>query len=138
MSSGKYRKLNQFRFLLRLPRVPFLHAVLEGQITRIAETSFEDNPTAAMNVVLIALMNSRSPRRSMFLLKLLQDLPEHLNSDPRLVDFLNKYVQGSNTSSKLLSCRVILHRFFAGLEFGEKSERGKENGKNESEKGLNP
>ena len=132
MNSRKYRKLNQFRFLLRLTRAPLLHPILEGKISRIAEASFEDNPTAAMNVVLLALMNSRSPRRSMFLLKLLQDLPEHLNNDPRLIDFLNKYVQGSDTASKLLSCRIILDRFFAGLEFEEVSDRGEDKARDEN------
>ena len=129
MSSRKYKRLNQFRILLWLSRASFLHPLFAPRISGIASESFADNPSAAMDLVLLNLMRSRSPRRSLFLVKLLQDLPPPFcNESTVLRDFL-KYVpahpasvtEGQDNLQKLLTCRIILEHCFR-LEDADESE----------------
>ncbi len=119
MTEAQDSRLKSLRRMLRLTRAPLLHVLFENRIARMVVAPAQEDATANIVVILLLneLMESRSPRRSMFLLNRLQDLPEEIRErSPDLIDFL-KDVPGSMVWGKVLICRKLLHRCFAGLEF---------------------
>jgi hypothetical protein len=117
------RRRRVLQVLLWTTRVRLIQVVFEKRIELLAAICVQENPRPTIRLLLNEVLGSRNPRRSMFLLKLLQDFPEYpRENSPELIAFV-KPVPGTSIAHSLLTCRIILQRCFAGLEFEKAEEK---------------
>jgi hypothetical protein len=115
------KEVDQFNFLQWGIQAPVINWFFRQKFSVAVRTAFQERNTPGIRLVLRALLKSTNPKWSMFLLKLLQDLPdEAAENSTELKGFLDaSHVEGPDIRIRILSCRSILQRCFDGVEYEE-------------------